>query len=193
MNDELLETLPTRERAWEILTEYTEGDRLRKHALGVEAVMKAFARAHGEDEHLYGLVGLLHDFDYEQFPEIGQHTLEGAKILRAAGFPAVVVDAILSHVTENGLPRDTLLKKAIFACDELTGFVVAVALVKGGDLGQVSVPSVMKKLRDKGFARGVHRPDVTDGAALLGLALEDHIAFVIEAMKAVAPTLGLRA
>lgn len=185
--------LPGRDEAWEILTEYTSGDRLRKHALGVEAVMRAFARAHGEDEALYGLVGLLHDFDYERYPEIGQHTIEGAKILRAAGFPGIVVDAILSHVTENELPRDTLLKKAIFACDELTGFVVAVALVKGGDLSQVSVGSVMKKLKDKSFAKGVHRPDVTDGAGLLGVSLEDHIGFVIEAMKPAAEDLGLKA
>jgi len=187
------EKLPSREEAWEILTAHTASDRLRKHALAVEAVMRAFARAHGEDENLYGLVGLLHDFDYERFPEVGRHTVEGAKILRAAGFPAVVVDAILSHVTENGLARDTLLKKAIYACDELTGFVVAVALIKGGDLGQVTSQSVLKKLKDKSFAKGVHRPDVTDGAALLGVPLDAHIAFVIEAMKPVAGALGLRA
>jgi putative nucleotidyltransferase with HDIG domain len=187
------EALPGRERAWEILTTYTAGDRLRKHALAVEAVMRAFARQHHEDEELFGLVGLLHDFDYERYPEVGQHTVEGARILRANGFPSIVIDAILSHVTENALPRDTLLKKAIFACDELTGFVVAVALVKGGDLSSVSPASVMKKLRDKGFARGVHRPDVTDGAGLLGISLEEHIAFVVDAMKSVAPALGLTA
>jgi putative nucleotidyltransferase with HDIG domain len=186
------QTLPTRQQAWDILTRYTEGDRLRKHAVAVEAVMRAFARRHGEPEDLYGLVGLLHDFDYERWPEIGQHTVEGAKILRAEGFPPVIVDAILSHVTENGLPRDTLLKKAIFACDELTGFVVAVALVKGGDLAQVTPQSVQKKLKDKSFARGVRREDVTDGAALLGIPLDEHIAFVVEALKPVAEDIGLR-
>jgi putative nucleotidyltransferase with HDIG domain len=186
------QTLPTRQQAWDILTRYTEGDRLRKHALAVEAVMRAFARRHGEPEDLYGLVGLLHDFDYERWPEIGQHTVEGAKILRAEGFPPVIVDAILSHVTENGLPRDSLLKKAIFACDELTGFVVAVALVKGGDLAQVTPQSVQKKLKDKSFARGVRREDVTDGAALLGIPLDEHIAFVVEALKPVAEDIGLR-
>jgi putative nucleotidyltransferase with HDIG domain len=160
--------------------------------LAVEAVMRAFARRHGEPEDLYGLVGLLHDFDYERWPEIGQHTVEGAKILRAEGFPPVIVDAILSHVTENGLPRDSLLKKAIFACDELTGFVVAVALVKGGDLAQVTPQSVQKKLKDKSFARGVRREDVTDGAALLGIPLDEHIAFVVEALKPVAEDIGLR-
>lgn len=193
MADETAVVLPSREQAWAVLTAYTQNDRLIKHGLGVEAVMRAFARAHGEDETLYGLVGLLHDFDYERWPEIGQHTIEGAKILRQEGFPAVIVDAVLSHVTENNLPRDTLLKKAIFACDELTGFVVAVALVKGGNLSEVSVKSVLKKLKDKSFAKGVHRPDVTDGAGLLGVSLEDHIAFVIEAMKPAAAKLGLTA
>lgn len=193
MTNDVPPALPAREQAWAILNRYTKNDRLIKHALGVEAVMRAFARRAGESEDLYGLVGLLHDFDYERWPEVGQHTVEGAKILRAEGFPPVVVDAVLSHVTENNLPRDTLLKKAIFACDELTGFVVAVALVKGGDLSQVTPQSVMKKLKDKSFARGVHRPDVTGGAELLGVALEDHIAFVIEAMQPVADTLGLKA
>lgn len=187
------EALPSRDRAWQLLTTYTAGDRLRKHALAVEAVMRAFARLHNENEELYGLVGLLHDFDYEQYPDIGRHTIEGARILAANGFPSIVIDAILSHVTENALPRDTLLKKAIFACDELTGFVVAVALVKGGDLSSVTPASVVKKLRDKGFARGVHRPDVTDGAELLGVPLEQHIAFVVDAMKPIAPALGLMA
>jgi putative nucleotidyltransferase with HDIG domain len=186
------QALPSRQQAWDILTRYTESDRLQKHALAVEAVMRAFARRHGEPEELYGLVGLLHDFDYERWPEIGQHTVEGAKILRAEGFPPVVIDAILSHVTENALPRDTLLKKAIFACDELTGFVVAVALVKGGDLAQVTPQSVQKKLKDKSFARGVHRADVTDGATLLGVPLDEHIAFVVEALKPVAEDIGLK-
>jgi putative nucleotidyltransferase with HDIG domain len=186
-------TWPDRTRAWDLLTQYTESDNLRKHGLAVEAVMRAMARRYGEDEDLWGMVGLLHDFDYERWPDIGRHTVEGARILRAEGFPPVVVEAILSHVTENGLPRDTPLKRAIYALDELTGFVVAVALVKGRDLNQVTAASVMKKLKDKSFARGVNRDDVTGGAQLLDMPLTDLITFVIEALKPVAGVLGLSA
>lgn len=184
---------PSRHSAWDLLTTHTESDRLRKHGRAVEAVMQAFADQHGEDRVLYGLVGLLHDFDYEQFPDIGRHTIEGAKILTAAGYPPTIIDAILSHVTENGLPRDTLLKKAIYAFDELTGFVVAVALVKGRDLSQVTPASVLKKLKDKSFARGVNRSDVTGGAEALGLSLEEQIQFVIDALKPIASDIGLTA
>lgn len=184
---------PSRNDAWKILTAYTASDSLRKHALAVEAVMRRFAEIHDEDPEVFGLVGLLHDFDYERWPEIGHHTIEGAKILRQYGYPPLVVDAILSHVTENGLPRDTLLKKAIYACDELTGFVVAVSLVKGRTLDAVTPQSVLKKLKDKSFARGVNRQDVVGGAQGLGIPLEDHIAFVIEALKPVAALIGLEA
>jgi putative nucleotidyltransferase with HDIG domain len=186
-------SLPSRQQAWEILTHYTESDSLRKHALAVEAVMRALARRYGEDEDLWGLVGLLHDFDYERWPALGQHTVEGARILAAHGFPAVVIEAILSHVTENGIPRDTPLKRAIYAADELTGFIVAVALVKGRNLAEVTPASVLKKLKDKSFARGVNRDDVTGGAALLGVSLDDLIAFVIGALRPVAPAIGLTA
>ena len=184
---------PDRTRAWDLLTQYTVSDNLRKHGLAVEAVMRAMARRYGEDEELWGLVGLLHDFDYERWPEIGQHTVEGARILRDEGFPPVVIEAILSHVTENGLPRDTPLKRAIYALDELTGFVVAVALVKGRDLSQVTAASVVKKLKDKSFARGVNREDVTAGAELLNMPLPDLITFVVESLKPVAGVLGLTA
>lgn len=184
-------TLPGREQAWALLTQYTESDGLRKHALAVEAVMRALARRYGEDEDLWGLVGLLHDFDYERWPALGAHTVEGAKILRAEGFPPVVIEAILSHVTENGIPRDTRLKQAIYAADELTGFVVAVALVKGRQLSAVTPESVLKKLKDKSFARGVNRTDVVQGADLLGVPLADHIAFVVDALRSVAEQIGL--
>jgi putative nucleotidyltransferase with HDIG domain len=185
--------LPTRDEAWSLLTRYTESDSLRKHGLAVEAVMRALAREYREDEDLWGLVGLLHDFDYERWPAIGQHTVEGAKILEAEAFPPVVIEAILSHVTENGIARDTRLKQAIYAADELTGFVVAVALVKGRDLSSVSPASVMKKLRDKGFARAVNRADIREGAEALGVPLEAHVNFIIEALKPVATAIGLTA
>jgi putative nucleotidyltransferase with HDIG domain len=183
--------LPSRDVAWELLCRYTTSDGLRKHALAVEAVMRRLAEVHGADPDLFGLVGLLHDFDYEKWPEPGQHTVEGAKILEAEGYPPIVVEAILSHVTENGIPRDTLLKRAIYAADELTGFVVAVALVKGRRLSAVTPESVLKKLKDKSFARGVNRQDVTQGAEALGVPLPDLIGFVVEALKPVAPSIGL--
>jgi putative nucleotidyltransferase with HDIG domain len=184
-------SLPSRDQAWTLLTRYTASDALRKHALAVEAVMRALARRYGEDEELWGLVGLLHDFDYEKWPAVGEHTVKGAEILAAEGFPPVVVEAVLSHVTENGIPRDTRLKQAIYATDELTGFVVAVALVKGRRLSAVTPDSVLKKLKDKSFARGVNRADVVQGAELLGVPLADHIAFVVEALRPVAEQIGL--
>ncbi|MCL8207708.1 MAG: HDIG domain-containing protein [Actinomycetia bacterium] len=183
--------LPTREAAWQLLCRYTTSEALRKHALAVEAVMRRLAEAHGDDPHLFGLVGLLHDFDYEKWPEVGRHTVEGARILRAEGYPPVVVEAVLSHVTENGIPRDTLLKRAIYAADELTGFVVAVALVKGRRLSAVTPESVLKKLKDKSFARGVNRQDVVQGAEALGVPLADLVAFVVDALKPVASQIGL--
>lgn len=183
---------PSRDEAWAILNQYTKNPNLIKHAVAVEGVMQAIARAHGEDAHLFGLVGLLHDFDYEQYPEIGQHTIEGGNILLAAGFPTVIVEAIRSHVTENNVPRDTLLKRAIFASDELTGFVVAVTLVRPTkNISDVTARSVIKKLKDKGFARRVNRDEVYAGVLGMNTELEDFIAFIVEALTPLAEDLGL--
>ncbi len=183
---------PDRQQAWAILNQYTKSPGLIKHALAVEAVMRALADQHHDDVQLFGLVGLLHDFDYEQYPEIGQHTIEGGKILRQAGFPEVIVDAIQSHVTENQIPRDTYVKRAIFASDELTGFIVAVTLVRPTkSLGEVSARSVMKKLKDKGFARGVNRDEVYEGVAGLNIDLENFIAFIVSALTPQAQNLDL--
>lgn len=185
-------TLPPRSEAWEILNQYTKNPSLIKHGLAVEAVMRQVAEQHHENPDLFGMVGLLHDFDYEVYPDIGTHTIEGGKILAERGFPSRVIEAIRSHVTENGLPRDTLLEKAIYASDELTGFVVAVTLVRPQkSLSEVSVKSVIKKLKDKGFARGVNRQDVYGGVEGMGVPLEDYITFIIEALKPHAETLGL--
>nr|WP_243239553.1 HDIG domain-containing metalloprotein [Sulfobacillus harzensis] len=184
--------MPARDKAWDILNRYTKNPNLIKHGLAVEAVMRAIAVQHGEDPDLFGLVGLLHDFDYEAYPEIGEHTIEGGRILAAEGFPDRIITAIRSHVTENGLPRDTLLEKAIFASDELTGFVVAVTLVRPEkSLSEVTPRSVIKKLKDKGFARGVNRADVYAGVEGLGVPLEDFITFIVDALKPHAAALGL--
>ncbi|MCY0877841.1 MAG: HDIG domain-containing protein [Firmicutes bacterium] len=183
---------PSREQAWDILNRYTQNPQLIKHALAVEAVMRALARQYGEDEDLFGLVGLLHDFDYEKYPAIGEHTIKGGEILLQEGFPERIVTAIRSHVTENQIPRDGLLEKAIFAADELTGFVVAVTLVRPEkQLSQVTPRSVIKKLKDKSFARGVNRQEVYDGVAGLGVDLEAFIAFIVEALEPQAAALGL--
>lgn len=183
--------LPGRDTAWTLLTRYTESPSLRAHGLAVEAVMRALGERQGEDPELYGLVGLLHDFDYERYPEVGAHTIEGGRILAAAGFPPVVVEAIQSHVTENGLLRDTLLKKSIYAADELTGLVVAVALVKGRDLSQVTTASVMKKVKDKSFARGVSREDVYGGAHGLAMEVPELVDVILAALGPIADRLGL--
>lgn len=183
---------PTREQAWDILNRHTKNPNLIKHALAVEAVMRALARQHQEDADLFGLVGLLHDFDYEEYPNIGQHTIEGGKILLEEGFPERIVEAIRSHVTENGIPRDDLLKRAIFASDELTGFIVAVTLVRPTQsLSDVSPRSVKKKLKDKGFARGVNRDEVYAGVQGLGVELDDFITFIIGALEPHAAEMGL--
>ncbi len=183
---------PSRQKAWDILTRYTKNPNLIKHAVAVEAVMRAIAQKHGEDADLFGLVGLLHDFDYEMYPEIGQHTIEGGKILLNEGFPERIVYAIRSHVTENGLERRELLERSIFASDELTGFIVAVTLVRPTkSLSDVSPRSVIKKLKDKGFARGVNRDEVYAGVAGLGEDLATFIQFIVDALKPHADEVGL--
>ncbi len=182
-----------REDAWALLCEYTQSPGLRKHALAVEAAMRAYARRFGEDEEKWAIVGLLHDFDYEIHPTLDKHPQEGAKILRERGYPEDVVYAVLSHAEHLGLERKSLMDKAIYAVDELTGLITAVTLVKPTkSLDEVDARSVRKKMKDKAFARSVNRDDVVKGAEILAVDLDEHIAFVIEAMKEAADELGLR-
>jgi len=187
--------MPTRAEAWELLCEYTRGDSLRKHALAVEAAMRACARrygAAGADEDEWGLVGLLHDFDYEMFPAADQHPFTGANILCGRGYSERFIKAIMGHATYTGVPRDTDMAKALFATDELCGFLVACALVRPSrSLDDMEVKSVKKKLKDKAFARSVNREDIYQGVEELGVALEDHIEFVIDALKPVQKEIGL--
>ena len=182
-----------RQAAWELLCEYTRTDPLRKHGLAVEAVMRYFARKHGADEELWGVTGLLHDFDYERWPTLEGHPFEGNKILTERGYPEEVRTAIMGHGEHTGVARETLMAKTLFSVDELTGFVTAVALVRPNkSIFEVEPPSVRKKLKDKAFARQVNRDDIINGAAQLGVDLDAHVAEVIEALRAQADVLGLR-
>jgi putative nucleotidyltransferase with HDIG domain len=184
--------LPSREQAWALLCEYTGSDSLRKHALGVEATMRAYARHYGEDEERWGLVGLLHDFDYERYPSPEEHPRKGSEILEAQGYPEDIRYAILCHAPYLGLERKSRMDKAILAVDELVGFITAVALVQPNKrLTEVKVSSVKKKLKDKAFARSVIREDIYLGMADLEVTLDDHIAFVMQAMLPIADQLGL--
>ena len=181
-----------REDAWALLCEYTQSAGLRKHALAVEASMRAYARKLGEDEEKWAIVGLLHDFDYEIHPTVDQHPQEGAKILRERGYPEEIVYAVLCHADHLNLERRSAMDKAIYAVDELTGLITAVALVKPNkSLAEVDARSVRKKMKDKSFARSVNREDVIKGAEILDVDLDEHIAFVIEAMQGIAQELGL--
>src|SRR5271156_817531 len=181
-----------REAAWCLLIEFTQSESLRKHALSVEACMRAYARKFSGDEQLWGIVGLLHDFDYDKYPSLEDHPYKGNEILKDRGYSDEIRKAIMSHAEYTGINRDTLMEKALFACDELAGFITACALIKPGkSLAEVEAPSVRKKMKDKAFARSVHREDILEGATDLGLDLEEHIAFCIAAMKAIAPELGL--
>ncbi|HXZ31782.1 MAG TPA: HDIG domain-containing protein [Terriglobales bacterium] len=181
-----------RESAWCLLTKFTQSESLRKHALAVEACMRAYARKLGGNEEMWGVVALLHDFDYEKYPSLDDHPYKGNEILKERGWPEEIRRAIMSHAEYTGLTRDTPMEKALFACDELAGFITAVALVKPGkSLAEVDAKSVRKKMKDKAFARSVNRADIVTGAAQLGVDLEAHIAFCIEAMKGVADKLGL--
>jgi putative nucleotidyltransferase with HDIG domain len=181
-----------RNAAWCLLTEFTQSESLRKHALAVEACMRGYARKFGENEQLWGVVALLHDFDYEKYPSLEEHPYKGNEILRERGWPEEIRRAIMSHAEYTGVTRDTPMEKTLFACDELAGFITAVALVKPGkSLGEVDAKSVRKKMKDKAFARSVSRNDIVTGAAELGVDLEEHIAFCIEAMKGIADKLGL--
>jgi putative nucleotidyltransferase with HDIG domain len=181
-----------RETAWCLLTEFTQSESLRRHALAVEACMRAYARKLGDNEELWGVVALLHDFDYEKYPSLDDHPYRGNEILEARGWPEQIRRAILSHAEYTGVSRDTPMEKALFACDEVAGLITAVALVKPGkSLAEVDAKSVRKKMKDKAFARSVNRADIVNGAADLGVDLEAHIGFCIEAMKGIADRLGL--
>jgi putative nucleotidyltransferase with HDIG domain len=182
---------PTRERAWETLTRYTKSEALLRHALAVEAALAWYARSFDEDEERWRVVALLHDFDYEIHPTLDQHPQDGAQILRDEGYPEDVVEAVLSHAEHLELPRDTLLKRALFACDELSGFIHACALVRPAGLDGLEPKSVRKKLKQPSFAAGVHRDEVYAGAEGLGLDLDDHIRNVVAALQPIAPELGL--
>ena len=182
----------TREDAWKLLTEFTQSESLRKHALAVEACMRAYARKFGEDEQKWAVTGLLHDFDYERHPTPEEHPFVGEKILAERGYPEDIRRAIVSHASYSGVPRQSKLEKSLFACDELAGFITAVAMVKPSkSLAEVEAKSVRKKMKDKAFARAVNRNDIIEGAAEMGIDLDEHIAFCVEAMKAVAAELGL--
>ena len=189
-----------RERAWALLSEYTKSPNLIKHGLAVEAAMRAYARHFGQDEERWAVVGLVHDFDYEQYPAMDGatprdqwHTYAGAQILRTRGWPEEIVQDVLSHADYvEGAPRDTLLRKALYAVDELTGLVIAVALVRPSkSIMDVKVRSVRRKWKDRSFAAGVNREDVKEGAAALGIELGEHIRIVLEALQGIAAELEL--
>jgi predicted hydrolase (HD superfamily) len=197
-----------REAGWCLLTEFTRSESLRKHALAVEACMRAYARKFagsseglsGKDakevglseEELWAIVGLVHDFDYEKYPSLEDHPYKGNEILKERGWPEVIRRAIMSHAEYTGVTRDTPIEKALFACDELAGFITAVALIKPSkSLADVDVKSVRKRMKDKAFARKVNREDIVNGAAALGVDLDEHIGFCIEAMKGIGGELGL--
>lgn len=182
----------TRDEAWALVTEWTQSKSLRRHMLSVEAAMRAYARKYGADEETWGLAGLLHDFDYERHPSMEEHPAVGAALLEELEYPDEIVYAIRTHADYLGLPRLSLMDKALFAVDELTGFITAAALVRPDrSILNLEAKSVRKRMKDKAFARQVSREDIVEGAALLGVDLDAHVAFVIEAMKLVAPALGL--
>jgi putative nucleotidyltransferase with HDIG domain len=182
----------TRERAWDTLTRYTKSEALLRHALAVEAAVRAYARKLGGDEELWGATALLHDFDYEIHPTLDKHPQDGAAILRDEGYPEELIEAVLSHAEHLGMPRDTDLKKALFACDELAGFVHACGLVRPDGIETLTPKSVKKKLKQPSFAAGVHRDEVYAGAELLGVDFDEHIQTVTDAMKPISRELGLR-
>src|SRR5262244_3934661 len=181
-----------REAAWSLMCEWTQSESLRKHMLAVEACMRAYARKFGEDEEKWAITGLLHDFDYEKYPTPAEHPFVGNKILEERGYSEEIRRAILSHAEYSGVKRESRMEKTLFACDELAGFITASALVKPKkSLAEVEAKSVRKKMKDKAFARSVNRQDIINGAADLGVDLEEHIAFCIDAMKTIAGELGL--
>ena len=184
--------MQTRDDAWNLLCEYTKGESLRKHALALEAVMRAYARNLDEDEDKWGLVGMLHDFDYEMYPNPPDHPMKGSEILREHGYSEDIRRAILGHANYTGVARDTLLARGLYACDELTGFVVACALVRPNGIWDLESKSVKKKLKDKAFARTVNRDEVYEGAEELAVDLGEHIDFIIGSLREVAADVGLK-
>lgn len=177
--------------ALSLLKEYTKNDALLKHMYAVEGAMRSYACKHNEDEEKWAITGLLHDFDYEMHPNAPDHPLKGSEILKERGYPEDVRRAILGHASYSGVPRDTLMAKALFACDELCGFIMACSVIRPNKIADLEVSSVKKKLKDKGFARNVSREDIANGCVELGVPLDEHIKFVIDAMKSIAPELGL--
>jgi putative nucleotidyltransferase with HDIG domain len=182
----------TREQAWDTLTRYTKSEPLLRHALAVEAAVRAYARKLGGDEEFWGATALLHDFDYEIHPTLDKHPQDGATILREEGYPEELIDSVLSHAEHLQMPRDTDLKRALFACDELAGFVHACGLVRPDGIQTLTPKSVKKKLKQPSFAAGVHRDEVYAGAELLGVDFDEHVQTVIDAMKPISADLGLR-
>ncbi|HUN65315.1 MAG TPA: HD domain-containing protein [Bacteroidota bacterium] len=180
-----------RSDAMNLLKEHTKSEALIRHMLAVEAAMRAYARKFGEDEEKWGITGLLHDFDYEMYPEAPDHPLKGSEILTQRGYPEDIRTAILGHATYTNVPRATQMAKTLYACDELCGFIMACAVIRPNKIADLEVSSVKKKLKDKGFARNVNRDDITQGCAELGVQTDDHIRFVITAMQSVASDLGL--
>lgn len=181
-----------RQDALDLLFEYTKTDSLRKHALAVEAAMRAYARKHGEDEEKWGIVGLLHDFDYEMHPTVPDHPMKGSEILKQRGYSEEIRTAIISHVPDMNVPRENLMAKTLFACDELCGFIVACALVRPNRLDDLTASSVRKKLKDKAFARTVNRDHIAQGIEELGVPADEHINFVIAALREIAGEIGLK-
>jgi putative nucleotidyltransferase with HDIG domain len=182
----------TRDRAWDTLTRYTKSEALLRHALAVEAAVRAYARKMGGDDELWSATALLHDFDYEIHPTLDKHPQDGAAILREEGYPDELIESVLSHAEHLAMPRDSDLKKALFACDELAGFIHACGLVRPDGIETLTPKSVKKKLKQPSFAAGVHRDEVYAGAELLGVDFDEHIQTVTEAMKPIAGELGLR-
>ena len=182
----------TRERAWDTLTRYTKSEPLLRHALAVEAAVRAYARKLGGDEEFWGATALLHDFDYEIHPTLDKHPQDGAAILREEGYPEELIESVLSNAEHLAMPRDTDLKRALFACDELAGFIHACGLVRPDGIETLTPKSVKKKLKQPSFAAGVHREEVYEGAELLGVDFDEHVQKVIDAMKPIARELGLR-
>jgi putative nucleotidyltransferase with HDIG domain len=175
-----------------LMHKYTKSDALRKHMYAVEAAMRAYARKFGEDEEKWAIVGVLHDFDYEMYPNIPDHPLKGSEILKSKEYPEDIRNAILGHASFSNVPRETLMAKVLYACDELCGFISAVAVIRPNKLADLEVSSVKKKLKDKAFAKNVNREDINIGISELGVPLEEHIKFVIEALKTDAERLGLK-
>lgn len=190
--DMMVKGLPPREDVLALLHEHTETPGLRKHALAVEAAMRAYAKRFGENPELWGATGLIHDFDYEKHPTPEEHPTFGCAILRERGFPSEMIDAIMGHAAYTGTPRETLLAKALFACDEVSGMITATALVQPGKtLAEVTPDSVLRKMKTKSFARSVNREEIEQGARELGVPMEEHVAFVLTALQAEAGALGL--